>query len=52
MPLNINTNTQPLHQRAIIYQKITRLFKRASPAYQVEVGLPNLQMTQEVLRSL
>jgi hypothetical protein len=41
---------QPLLQRAIIYQKITLLYKRASPAYQVGVGLLNQQMMLGDLR--
>ena len=34
---------QPLHQRAISYQKITLLYKRVSLVYQVVVGLLNLR---------
>jgi hypothetical protein len=37
-------------QPAIIYLRITLLSKRASPAYQVEVVLPNLQMMPVGLR--
>jgi hypothetical protein len=38
------------HQQATTYQKITLLFKRASPAYQVDLESLNLQMMLVDLR--